>query len=84
MKKLKSKIPVYVCWKRNPKKMSDYPQNTKKGEQTKRYKAVYNQKALRLGQAVRDKTVEKQLSTATAAATAVPTPAKATKAKKGK
>ena len=81
MKKLKSQIPDYVCWKRNPKKMSDYPQNTKKGEQTKRYKAVYNQKALRLGQAVREKTAEKQLSTATAAA---PVPAKATKAKKGK
>ncbi len=29
--------------------MSDYPQNTKKGEQKRRYKAVYNQKALRLG-----------------------------------
>lgn len=63
--------------------MSDYPQNTKKGEQTKRYKAVYNQKALRLGQAVREKTAEKQLTTATAAA-ATPAPAKAAKAKKGK
>jgi hypothetical protein len=36
--------------------MSDYPQNTKKGEQTKRYKAVYNQKALRMIAAVREKT----------------------------
>jgi hypothetical protein len=55
--------------------MSDYPQNTKKGEQTKRYKAVYNQKALRLGQAVREKTAEKQLSTA------AKVPAKAKKGK---
>jgi hypothetical protein len=36
--------------------MCDYPQNTKKGDQTKRYKAVYNQKALRLIAAVREKT----------------------------
>jgi len=48
--------------KLHPKKMSDYPHNTKKGEQTKRYKAVYNQKALRLGQAVREKTAEVQRS----------------------
>jgi hypothetical protein len=47
--------------------MSDYPQNTKKGEQTKRYKAVYNQKALRMIAAVREKTAELQ-HTATPAA----------------
>jgi hypothetical protein len=43
----------------NPKKMGDYPQNTKKpeGEQKRRYKAAYNQRALRLGLAVREKTV---------------------------
>ena len=42
----------------NPKKMGDYPQNTKKpeGEQKRRYKAAYNQRALRLGLAVREKT----------------------------
>jgi hypothetical protein len=59
--------------------MSDYPQNTKKGEQKRRYKAVYNQKALRLGLAVREKTVELQR------APAVPVTAKAGgKAKGGK
>ena len=58
-----------------PKKMSDYPQNTKKGEQKRRYKAVYNQKALRLGLAVREKTVELQR------APVVPVPAGATTGK---
>ena len=41
--------------------MSDYPQSTKKGEQTKRYKAVYNQKALRMIAAVREKTAASAL-----------------------
>ena len=31
--------------------MCDYPANTKKGDQTRRYKAVYNQKSIRLAAA---------------------------------
>ena len=35
--------------------MCDYPQNTKKGEQKKRYKAVYNQKSIRIAEAAKER-----------------------------
>ncbi len=40
----------------------DHPINTKKGDKTKRYKACYNQKAVRISAAVRERSATAQCS----------------------